>query len=764
MRQPRIPVSLTEPDYQPSNPPPGAESPPGDGSEDRPNLTERVAGWSARHRKTVVFGWLLLVAAIFIGGQALGTRSVQDYDVGQSGQAERVLNQLSPAQYNGSPEQVLIQAKTPGATFATDPSMRQAASQVAAALAALPSYAGDVRTPLQPGGQALVSKDGRSALVTFEIPGNVTDASKAVTALQHAVAGVQARQPGLRVAETGDASIGVAINGALNFSKAEATSVPITLILLLCVFGALVAAGIPVLLALTSLTAAIGVLTAVSHWLPVNSSTFEVMVIIGMAVGVDYALFYLRREREERALGRPLPEALRIASRTSGRAIVVSGLTVMATMAGLFMVGGGPYGGMALGTIAVVGISVVGSLTVLPALLAWLGPKADAGRIPFLGRRRAAAKPSRFWGGLARRVVARPLIWGGIATVAMLALAAPALGLRLGQPALDAPKNIPAVATADALQRAFPQAPAPAEIVVTGQDLTGARVTTAVDELRARAVAGGPVRPPVTVTELGGGRALLIGVQLAGSGTDTASENALQTLRTQVLPATLGKVPGVSYAVAGDTAGFYDDLHQEDSRLPAVFAFVGVLAFFLLLVAFRSLTVPLVSIGLNLLSVGAAYGLITLVFQDGRLQGLLGYTGFGGIIWWVPLMMFVFLFGISMDYHVFILSRVRELWARGASPRQAITGGIASSAGVVTSAALIMAAVFSIFTTLPLVDLKILGVGTAAAILIDATVIRGILLPAALALLGERAWGRPRHARNVRDVPGSALVLGGQER
>ena len=188
MRQPRIPVSPTEPDYQQYDPPPGTEPPPGDGRADRPNLTERIAGWSAGHRKTVVIGWLLLVAAVFMGGQALGSRNLPQYDAGQSGQAERVLNQVATAQYNGSPEKVLIQAKTPGATFATDPAMRQAASQVAAALAALPDYAGDVRTPLQPGGQALVSKDGRSAVVTFQIPGNVTDTGKAVTALQHAVA------------------------------------------------------------------------------------------------------------------------------------------------------------------------------------------------------------------------------------------------------------------------------------------------------------------------------------------------------------------------------------------------------------------------------------------------------------------------------------------------------------------------------------------------------------------------------------------------
>ena len=346
----------------------------------------------------------------------------------------------------------------------------------------MPQYAAHIQAPR-------VSKDGHSALVTFQVPGNVSDIGQAVTSLQHAVAGVQASHPDLRVAETGDASIQQAINSSLNFSKAEVTSIPITLILMLAVFGSLVAAGIPVLLALTALTAAIGVVTAVSHWLPINGNTFEVVVVVGMAVGVDYSLFYLRREREERARGRSFPEALRIAGRTSGRTILVSGLTVMAAMAGLFFVGGGPFSGFALGTIAVVGIAVIGSLTVLPALLAWLGPKADAGRIPFLGRRQATARPSRLWGALARRVVARPVIWGGVATVALLALAAPALGLRLGQPAVDAPKDAAVVQTMTAIQRAFPQAPSPAEVVVTGADVTGPKVLAAVDALRADAAA-----------------------------------------------------------------------------------------------------------------------------------------------------------------------------------------------------------------------------------------------------------------------------------
>ena len=713
-------------------------------------VTERVAGWSTRHRKTAVFGWLLLVIGVFMAAQAIGSAQLPQYDPGQAGQAERVLNQAAPAQFNAYAESVLIQAKAPGVTFRSDPGMRQAARQVAAALSAQPQYAAGISTPLPAAGQSLVSKNGRSALVTFQVPGNVTDVNQAAATDQRAVATVQARHPDLLIAESGEASLQQAIDNATNFGKAEGISIPVTLVLLLLVFGALVAAGIPLLLGLTSLTAALGVLMFVSHVLPVFGQVYEVVVIVGMAVGIDYSLFYLRREREERAGGRSFPDALRIASRTSGRTILVSGVTVMAALVSLFLVGGGPFAGIAAGTIAVVAIAVVGSLTVLPALLAWLGPRSDAGRIPFLGRRRAAARPSRLWAALARGVVARPVISGGLAALALLALASPALALRIGEPPIDAPYDLPAVRTVLKIEQAFPQAPGPAQVVVTGPDLTGPKVTAAVDALRALTVKGaggeGPVRGPVTATAIGGGRALVVNVQLAGNGQDSTSFSALATLRDQDLPATLGKVPGISYAVAGDTASSHDTIQAVHDNTPRVFAVVAVLAFVVLLAGFQSIAIPAVSIVLNLLSVAAAYGLITLIFQDGRLQGLLGYTSFGGITWWVPLFMFVLLFGISMDYHVFILSRIREHWARGASPREAIVAGIASSAGVVTSAALIMVAVFSIFLTLPFIELKVLGVGMAAAVLIDATVVRGVLLPAALSLAGDRAWRLRRRA------------------
>ena len=717
--------------------------------ERRPGpLVERIAGWSARHKKIAVAGWLLLVAVVFVAGHALGTKSVPTYDPGQSGQAERALHQLTGNENAAPTESVLIQARTPGHQFSADATMQQATRQVVAALAARPKSASDIQSPFGPGGSHLVSADGHSALVTFQVAGDPDNSTTAVQPAQAAVADVQARFPGLRVAEAGGASLVRAVNTTFgnDFHQAEETSIPITLILLLIVFGSLIAAGIPVLLALTAVIAAISLLSVISQWLPVGQSTSEVVLVIGMAVGVDYSLFYLRREREERARGASTAEALRIAAGTSGKAILISGVTVMVTLAGLFLTGLSVFDGIGLGSIAVVGIAVAGSLTVLPALLSWLGPRAEGGRIPLL-RRRTTARPSRLWGALVRRVAAHPLAWGAVTTLALLALASPALGMRIGYPAIDAPAGLPVVQTTDRIQQAFPQGPSPAEVVVTGSDLRSPAVIRAVAELAARATPGGAIHPPVTTAVIAGGRGMVISVPLAGTGTGTVSDSALLTLRDQILPSTLGTVPGVSYAVTGATASSYDFIQRMHSGAPIVFAAVAVAAFVLLAVAFASLAVPLVSIVLNLLSVGAAYGLITLIFQDGRLQGPLGYASFGGIIAWVPLFMFVVLFGISMDYHVFLLTRIRELHLRGAATRDAVVGGITSSAGVITSAALIMVAVFSIFATLSVIELKILGVGMAAAILIDATLVRGILLPAALVLLGDRTWSAPSWLR-----------------
>ncbi len=701
-------------------------------------IVERVAGWSARHRKTAVFGWLLLVVAAVVIGQRLGTTNLNSYDPGQAGKAERVLALPVVQQPDG--ESVLIQGRSAGQTYASDPEMRLAVRQVVAALRAVPHSATDIGSPLTTPG--LVS--GRSALVTFNVAGNPNNDDQTVVPAANAVAAVAARYPGLTIEEAGGATLDRATGSVTSqdFHKAELTSVPVSLVLLLIVFGALIAAGIPLLLAGTAVITAISLLAIPSRWLPIDGTTSAVVLLVGMAVGIDYSLFYLRRTREERAEGHDTREALRIAARTSGRAIVVSGLTVMVALAGLFLTGIDVFSGIAVGTIMVVGVAVLGSLTFLPGILSMLGKWTDRGRIPFLGRRRTAAHESRFWGLLARAVVRRPLAWGGVAAAILLALAVPVLSLHLEDPGIhDLESNVPVVRTVIAIADAFPGGPEPAEVVVTGSDLGGPQVSRAVAALHAEVAAThGAIREPITTAMFGHDQVLIVSVPLAGGGTDATSNQALATLRDQALPATLGHVPGISYAVAGLTAGNHDFDAQLAKTVPWVFAFVLGLAFLLLGTSFRSVYIPALSIGLNLLSVGAAYGLMVLIFQDGHLQGLLGFTAYGGITPWLPLFMFVLLFGLSMDYHVFILSRIRELWLGGASAKDAVTGGIARSAGVVTSAAVIMVAVFSIFATLSLFEFKVFGVAMAAAVLIDATVVRGVLLPAGLALLGDRAW------------------------
>jgi putative drug exporter of the RND superfamily len=717
-------------------------------------MVERVAGWSARHKKTAVFGWLLLVVAAVVVGQRLGTSNVNSYDPGQAGRAERVLNQNIVQQPDS--ESVLIQGR-PGQTYGHDPQLQQAVRQVVAALRAVPRSAAGIASPLTSGGltgAGLIS--GRSALVTFNVAGPPGNDDQAVVPAMNAVAAVAAHHPGLKIEEAGDASLDRATGSitSKDFRKAEITSVPVSLVLLLIVFGALIAAGIPLLLAGTAVISAISLLAIPGRWLPIDSTTSSIVLLVGMAVGIDYSLFYLRRTREERAAGHDTSEALRIAAGTSGRAILVSGLTVMIAMAGLFLTGIDVFAGIAIGTIIVVGVAVLGSLTFLPGILSMFGKWTDRGRIPFLGKRRTAAGDSAFWRLLVRAVVRRPLAWGGVATVVLLALAAPVLSLHLEDAGIhELPSSVPVVRNMIDISDAFPGGPAPAEVVVTGSDLGGKAVSEAVAALHGQVAAThDAIREPITTAMFGHDQVLVVSVPLAGGGTDAASNNALATLRDRALPATLGQVPGISYSVAGLTAGNHDFDAQLSKTVPWVFLFVLGLAFLLLMATFRSVYIPALSIVLNLLSVGAAYGLMVLIFQDGHLQGPLGFTSYGGITPWLPLFMFVLLFGLSMDYHVFILSRIRELWLGGATAKGAVTDGIARSAGVVTSAAVIMVAVFSIFATLSLIEFKVFGVGMAAAVLIDATVVRGVLLPAGLALLGDRAWSSRRKRQAVPHV------------
>jgi uncharacterized membrane protein YdfJ with MMPL/SSD domain len=708
----------------------------------RRNLTARAAMWSSRHRRIAILGWLAFVIATVGLGSAIGTKQLNNDNngVGESGRADQVLTANFP---HSADEQVLIQGKQ---LTVHDPAFRSAVADVVGRLSTIKTV-DVVRSPLKAANRGEVSHDGHSALVGFEIPGDSSAADKRVDASLAATAAAQRAHPALLIEQAGDASADKALNKSFgdDFAKARTLSLPITLIILIVAFGALVAAGIPVILAITGVGATLGLVALVSQIAPVDPTVSEVVLLVGMAVGVDYSLFYMRREREERAAGRGEQAALEAAAATSGRSVLVSGLTVMAAMAGMYLAGNKTFASMATGTILVVAVSVLGSLTVLPALLSKLGDRVMKGGVPFVARRRERGGEGKLWGAIVDRVLGRPRTAALLAGGAVVALAIPALSIHTSAPGLQGlPSGLRIVKTIDRIETAFPGGAAPAHVVVQAGDVTSAQVQTAIRGLKQRALASGKMHQPFSLQVSNNRRVADVSIPLSGQGTDAASDRALETLRGEVIPATVGKLPGVTTQVTGTTAGAKDFNDSMKAHLPLVFGFVLAMTFVLLLLTFRSIVIPLTAIGLNLLSVGAAYGVLALVFQHSWAEGLLAFKSTGAITSWLPLFLFVILFGLSMDYHVFILSRVKEAHDKGMRTGEAVAHAIKSTAGPVTSAAVVMVAVFAIFATLSALEFKQLGVGLAAAILIDATLIRAVLLPAVMKLLGEANWYLPK--------------------
>ncbi|NHI06384.1 integral membrane protein [Streptomyces sp. KO7888] len=717
-------------------------------------IAARAGGWSARHRWAAVGIWVLFVVLAMGLGSAAGRVDVKDSDQmgGETHTAARIVEDAGIDEPAG--ETVLIQAKD-GGVKATDTEFRAAVDAVVAAV----EKTGKVTGVTSPYDARTISKDGRSALVQFDMRGEADTAGERVEPVLKAVEGVQKEHDALRIEEIGGASMMKTFDDAFgdDFKKAEYSAVPVALGILLVAFGALVAALVPVALAITAIVATMGLMGLVSHVQPMSETANSVMLLVGLAVGVDYCLFYLRREREERAAGRDAQTALRIAAATSGRAIVVSGVTVCVAMAGMLFTGIAEFEAMGLASLMVVAVAMVGSVTVLPALLSLLGERVEKGRVPFLRRRRPSGgtnEGSRFWTAVLKRVLAKPLLAAVVAVGALLAVAAPALGMKTQNLTLDQEfgDSLPIVQTYNRVNEAFPGGSDPAEVVVKADDINAPEVRAALADFRERAISSGASRGPVDITVHGRQNVALVYVPLVGGSDQDKAGESLDKLRDDVRPATLGKVEGVEAPITGQVAGNKDFNDQLVGSVLPVFAFVVVFAFLLMLLSFRSLTVALTSIVLNLLSVGAAYGILVAVFQHGWGASLVGAEGVGAIITWLPLFLFVILFGLSMDYHVFVVSRIREARLRGRSTRDAIQHGVVTTAGVVTSAAVIMVAVFAIFGTLSMQSMKQMGVGLAAAVLIDATIIRGVLLPAVMSLLGERNWYLPKWLHRLPDL------------
>jgi RND superfamily putative drug exporter len=511
-----------------------------------------------------------------------------------------------------------------------------------------------------------------------------------------------------------------------------------------------------VILAITSVVGALGLSNLASHLIPGTDTTNSVILLIGMAVGVDYSLFYLRREREERARGRSHLDAVEIAAETSGRAVVVSGLAVVIAMAGLFLATDTVFSSLAVGSILVVLVAVIGSLTVLPAILSKLGRWVDKLRLPVLWRLTARRGRPRLWPAVLRPALRAPLVTLVVSVAALLALAAPALHMKLKFPGSeDLPRTTAAMQAYDRLTAAYPSTGTTHLVAVKAPAGESARVRAAMTDLAHRAARNKLFAIDDRLEIRSSADRTVTTMELATPypGRSPQATESLDVLRTSLVPATVGQVPGAQYAVGGFVAASVDYAAHVASKLPLVIGFVLLLTFLVMAWTFRSLVVAATAIGLNLLSAGASYGLVTLVFQGTWAEHLLGFRSMGAVVSWLPLFLFVVLFGLSMDYHVFVVSRIREAVRRGESTRDAVAHGITTSAGTVTSAALVMVAVFSIFATLSTIDMKQLGVGLAAAILLDATVIRAVVLPSLMTALGKANWWAPRFMRPATPAP-----------
>jgi RND superfamily putative drug exporter len=716
------------PSAAPSLPPSGMKRP----------MTVRVARWSAVHPWRAIAAWVLFVILCSVGGGMVGNKTIvnDSNPRTESGRADRIVTSGNFPDH--AVENLLFTARS----GTLDRTAAQAA--VDEATHSLRSLA-QVDTV----GAAVTSADAKALLLPVTMAGDASSASSRVDRLQAVTGAVQNHYPGLRVEEVGDASLEKAVSKALggDLQKAELISIPITLVILLVAFGALIAAGVPLLLSLTSVAASIGLAAFASQVIPSSDSLSSVILLIGMAVGVDYSLFYVRREREERAKGAGRLEAIEIAAETSGHAVVVSGVAVTVAMAGMFIARDATFSSLAVGAILVVAVAVIGSLTVLPALLAKLGRWVDRPRIPFLWRLTAGRSGSpRIWSALLKPSLNRPRASLAVAALALVALAIPALSMTLKLPtSSDLPRSIPVMKSYDRLLASFPSSGQTHTVAIKAPAAALPQVRTAIAALEAR-VAGDPLfahdeQPVVRTSADHTVTTVHIGVD-AQPGTPLAARS-LAELRKVLVPQTIGTIPGVKYAVGGDIGGQADFVSSMQASLPWVIAFVLGLTLIIMLITFRSIAIALTAISLNLLSAGAAFGVLVLVFQHHWAEGLLGFHSTGAVVAWLPLFLFVVLFGLSMDYHVFVVSRIREAALAGEPTKDAVRHGITTSAGVVTSAAAVMIAVFSVFATLTTIDMKQLGVGLAAAILIDATIVRIVLLPSVMTMLGSRNWSAP---------------------
>ncbi|MDL4773308.1 MMPL family transporter [Actinomadura xylanilytica] len=724
------------------------------------NLPVRMARWSAGHPWRAIAGWFLLVALCLGAGLAVGGKAAttEDFWIGEAGRGEAMATDGGLEQR--ALEQVLITAK-PGAGGGLDAASADAAARdVAGRMKALPEVE-SVSAPVR-------SADGTAVRVDVTLKGPELDGEKHLGPLRAQTGRAQAAHPGLWIEQTGSPSIGTAVDElrGKDLSRSEMIALPITLITMLVVFASLAMALVPLLLAISSIVASIGLAMLASHAFPDNGISTNIILLIGMAVGVDYTLFYLKREREERARsgGRLSSQAVvELAAATSGRAVVVSGAAVIVSSATMYLADDVIFSSIATAAIIVTLVAVISSMTVLPALLAKLGARAErrkerkearaARRGTTLRTRRPRSGAGPVTSALLRITSRRPAATLAAGVVAMLALAAPLLNLNLTDMGTEThPRVLPAMQTFDRLNKAFPELKSMNQVVVRAGAGRAGEVNAALRDLARRAKSDANMAGTAKLRTSADGRVSMLELAVPHYVSDRAAQQSLKDVRENYVPATVGRLTGVETAVTGDVARYADYPEHQKQKLPLIIGALLLATFAMTVWAFRSVVLGLIGMLLNMLSVGASLGLLVLVFQGEWAEGPLGFDSTGSIGSRIPLLLLVILFGLSMDYQVFVISRIREAVLRGVPTRQAVLDGIGSSAGVVTSAAFVMVTVFASFIPLHIMEMKQMGFSLAAAVLLDAFVIRVVILPSLMLLLGDANWWPSRGVRRARET------------
>jgi putative drug exporter of the RND superfamily len=714
-------------------------------------FTVRVATWSARHRWLVVAAWFLFTFGLFGVSMGMGgTRTLSHMDGGATRMESARAEEVFGAGGGGAPHEDLYVVVRSATVAATDPAFETAVTDIADQLRAVtgpsgePAFTNVIDPYTVPAAAALFSADGTSVQVIGTVAGDATAVTAKVGALRPVLDEIRAAHPEFEIRSLNMTMINEDLNKLVGdgLDSSLKITLPATFIILLVAFGAAVAAAVPLLLALTALLAGFGILGIYSQLVsPVAMSTGQLVVLIGLAVGVDYSLFMITRFRSERRSGRERLAAIETASGTAGRAVFFSGLAVAASLAGLFLLRVPTLDSMAVAMIGVVVVAVIGSLTFLPAALSILGDRVNRGRIPFLSRDRSDG--NGLWARIVGVVVRRPAAFGASAIAVLLLVAVPLGHLRMGSTDVTSfPASVDGVAAIKLLNAEWPQGTTlRLQVVVTHANEPATQA--AIADLKTAALADGGVGEPMTVEPSADGTVARVSFVMPGDQNDPVNHATVARFRDTIIPAVFGRVAGVEAYVSGAAASVMDNTKIFTDGIPLVLAFVLGLSFLLLLVAFRSIVIPATAICLNLISTAAAYGIMTLVFQDGWLADPIGIVPGPVIESFVPLFVFTIVYGLSMDYHFFILTRIKEARDRGLDSKSAVGRGISITAGTITSAAAIMVVVFAVFVTMKFAMIQQLGLGLAVAVLVDATIIRSIVLPAAMTLLGDWNWYLP---------------------